>query len=295
MADEQLKMAAVVTDGYTAPLKAFQAQLASIANARHGQSVTRDWQGVASVIPRITNDIRTGLAPALSLIGVASMGVTGGLASIGLGIKNLAFSTNDMSIFSRQIGMTTTQLKEFKALGERFGMGWEQSQGALKSFAGNMDQLQKRWGDAYHKLRSMDLAELAECLVSAPNMQAAMEKARDALKAIDNPVRRREVAQLLFGTDQLATVFREATPAVIAEIKKLTSATNTEMEAAAEKFAGNWFKMEKSIERFTVNALGPAIEPLNNLIATLEKPVGAGIEKTLKGMERPCRSSRRMA
>ena len=272
MADEQLRLVASVTDQFSAPLRNLRNQLQQVGRGPSLKDMSKDWQGVSRDLGKVTNEIRTGLAPALSGIGLSSLGIGGAMSAAVLAVRNFAGTTRDLNMFSKSIGLSVDQLRELKAVGEHFGVGWDQAQGSLKTFAGNLDQIHRRWGAAYGQLRAMNLGSLAEELVSAPNMQSALDKALEGLKSIQNPVRRREVAELLFGSDQWATIASQITPAIRAQIKAMLGEIPAGSKEAADAFAMNMTKMGLSVERFRNEAIGPLLPEVNRLFDGLNRP-----------------------
>lgn len=285
MADEQLRLQASVVDGFSAPLRKLNALLSETGKHPAGRWLKSEWQGVATSFDKITTGLNTGLAPALSRIGVTSLGVTGAFAGIGVAIKQFAGQTQALSIFSREIGMSTKQLREMKAVGEHFGVGWDAAQGSLKQFAGNLDGLRRRWGETYGALRGMNLGSLAEDLAKAPNMQAAVDTALEGLKGIANPVYRRKVAELLFGSDQWATIASELTPRVRKEIQSMLSDLPKGSEEAAAGFNLGLTKIQLGIDELRNQAIGPLMKDVNEALNALNKPeVYAGIKREWDGL-----------
>ena len=280
MADEQLRLVASVTDQFTNPLRSLRSQLNSIAINPVGKAMAKDWTGVREGFGKITSEINTGLAPAISRLGIQSFGAGAAVASIGLAVKSFATSTRHLNLFSKSVGLGVTQLRELQAVGEHFGVSMDQTQGSLKAFAGNIDQIHRRWGNAYGQLRAMNLGELAEKLVSAPNMQSAIDTAIEGLKSIQNPVRRREVAELLFGSDQWATVAAELTPSLRKSIKDAVAAIPAESAAAADGFALNMTKIGLSLEKLKVESIGPLLPAVNDLMAAFNQPQTFAFIKT---------------
>lgn len=285
MADEQLRLVASVTDGFSAPLRRLNSLLNDTAKHPAGKWLKNEWGGVRESFDKITTGLNTGLVPALSRVGITSLGATGAVAGIGVAIKQFAGQTQALSIFSREIGLSVTQLREMKAVGEHFGVGWDAAQGSLKQFAGNLDGLRRRWGETYGALRSMNLGGLAEDLAGAPNMQAAVDKALEGLKGIANPVYRRKVAELLFGSDQWATIASELTPRVRKEIQSMLSDLPKGSEEAAQGFNLGLTKMQVGIDELRNHAIGPLLKDVNEALGAMNKPeVYAGIKREWDGL-----------
>lgn len=75
------------------------------------------------------------------------------VAGIGAAIKGFAGQTQSLSIFSREIGLSVKQLREMKAVGEHFGMGWDATQGSLKRFQDTFGNATARRAGLRHAAR----------------------------------------------------------------------------------------------------------------------------------------------
>lgn len=217
----------------------------------------------------------------LSLVGVGSLGIGTAFAGATMALKSFAFTTRDLGIFGRQLGMNIEQLKEVKALGDKFGVGWDTAQGSLKQFAKSMDDVKHHYGQAWGYLNDHNLGDLLKKMDAAPNMKAAFDVFLEGLKGVSNPVKRREIAEQILGTDQWATVAREMTPRLVADIRKNIPKTSPEEEEAANRFVENWTKMENAVEKFEKRVLGPALPGVTTLMDQLGKPVGTGLATTV--------------
>src|SRR5262249_30280687 len=124
MPDEQLRMQAVVTDGFTGPLRRLRNELQNV-RAPGVKATSGGWDAVKQKVGAVTSELRTGLAPVLVGIGATSLGVGGAIAALTLGVKNFAMGARDLNIFSREIGISVQGLRELRTLGEHFGQSWE--------------------------------------------------------------------------------------------------------------------------------------------------------------------------
>lgn len=269
MADDQLRMQAVITDGYTGPLAKLRNELRAIGGNASGRRMEKDWKAVEKSIGGVVGSLKTGLAPVLSGIGVASLGVGTAITGAILGLRGFANSTREMRLFSNEIGISTQRLREIKVLGEFFGLSWETAQSSLKTFSGNLDEMQRHWGQAYNQLRGMNLGGLAEELASAPNMAAALDRAMEGIRKIQNPVRRRQVAELLLGSDQWAVIAAEASPKVQKQIHEMLKALPQGSKEAADQFAVDMLKIQLHLENLKTQGFAPLLPEVDRLIKLL--------------------------
>ncbi len=279
MSDEQLRMRAVIDDGYSGPLAKLRNELRATgrSGAGTGRDMAKDWKSVQKSIEGVVGSMKLGLAPVMRGIGISSLGIGAAITGAIVGLRGFASSSRELGIFSRQIGISTDKLREMKLLGEHFGVSWESAQGNLKTFAGNLDELRRHWGEAYNQLRAMNLGGLAEDLAKAPDMATALDRALEGIKGIQNPVRRRQVAELLLGSDQWAVVAAETTPRIRNIIRGILKDMPKLDPAAAEDFATNMLKIEAALTKLRVEGFGPLLPEVNRLLDKLANPQGGWI------------------
>ncbi|HZW50757.1 MAG TPA: hypothetical protein VFF05_02770, partial [Rudaea sp.] len=208
--DDQLRMQAVVVDGFTGPLKNLRDSLRNAGQVKTGQAMEKDWKSVGERVHGVTREINTALAPALRGIGISSLGVGAAVGGIFLGLKSSAQAGRNLKFFADQLRMSVKDLRELIALGQHFDIPEQATESALKAFANNMVMLKRHWGETYNALRAMNLGNLAEDLINAPTLKDAFEKALEDLRKIPDPVYRRQIAQMLLGSDQWSIVAASA-------------------------------------------------------------------------------------
>jgi hypothetical protein len=218
---------------------------------------------------------------------MSSLGVTAGFAAIGNSLKNFAFATRDMSMFSKEVHMSAAQLRAWITLGERFGISADQMRGSLLQFSDVMEPLKRRWGDAYGQLRAMKLGDLAKDLVeNAPTIDAALKLIFDKLaKDVPAPEMRRRVLAILGLPVEWSGIIGELKGDVgraVEEIMREQAKIGPGADKAAKEFVGAWNKMSEALENFKINALTPLLEPVTKLFGELQKPVNDTIADTLR-------------
>ncbi|MCJ2114240.1 hypothetical protein MKK64_24020 [Methylobacterium sp. E-025] len=185
MADERLRLVAEVTDQFTGPLDKLQTALrrTGAAGTQTGKDLKKDFEGFHGVLGKTNSALQSMTAP-LSALGVAGLGASLSLTGIATALSGFSKGTQQLSILSKETGLAVNELRAFGALGERFGVSADTMQGGVKRFSDEMSQLRRRFGEAYSGLQAMNLGELVEKLVAAPNMKAALDSAMESFSNI---------------------------------------------------------------------------------------------------------------
>jgi hypothetical protein len=297
MGDDQLRMRAVVEDGFTAPLSDLRKQLRVIGSNSTASAVQKDWKGVGKSVTGVANSLRLGVAGGLRAVGLGSLaagvGVTNlaaGLAAVAVGVRKFGNSVNDMRRFSDQVGMTVNQVNQLKNLGDRFGISWEATQGSLKAFSDNLRQMRNHWGAAYNELRGMNLSNLAENVAKAPDMKSAVDRALEGIKKVQDPVLRRKVAEILLGSDQWAVVAAETTAKIRAQMDAAIPPITNKTAESAKKLTDDLWSLNSAMKNLKSKSLGPllrfyGVARIGGGVTIKEREIGAKIARDEKALE----------
>lgn len=293
MADERLRLVAEVTDHFTAPLGRMETALRRTGNAAKetaGQ-VKRDWEPLHGAIGKTTSVLQGMLTP-LTALGAGSLTAGLSLTTMATALRNFTTTTRDLSIMSKEVGLTVDQLRGLNRMGDEFGISAERMQGGVRTFAENMSQIRKRYGDAYGALQAMNMGELVEKLVSAPNMKAAMEAAAEEIGKLGDPIRGRKVAEVLLGLPEfraVASEFKDRFGKVWGETIADIGRIGPETEKAAKDFEKSIGKIGDAAERLKLRILGPMAKGISGLIEDADKNGlgGSAEEQAMKGLVNP--------
>jgi|GEM_PF-279683 len=275
MADDKLKIVATVEDQFTGPLSKLQKSLKQVGDetAKHGATWKKDW-GVAREEISKVRGVLGGFEPILSKIGFGGFGAALSVAGVVTALKGFSGSTRDLSQMARQIGLTANELRTLSELGGKAGVSAETMKGAINQFAGNMVDLRQRWGQAYGELKNMNLGKLAEDLVNAPNMEAAIERAMEGLRGVPDPQKRARVSMLLFGTPDIGIVASSLNGPIREAVAKLQAELGTldkSILEAAERFEQNLNRMHNRWENLKLKTLGPLLEGADKVLEGAEQ------------------------
>lgn len=281
MADFRAKVG--IDDQFTGPLAKMKGALGSVREAgqQAGAALRKDFEGAHGVLTRTTGALQQ-MTPVLSGLGVGSFAATAGIAGLGAALKSFTGNTAALERFSHETGISIDKLRAFGALGERFGVSTSTMQGAVQGIARNMYELRRRWGETYSGLQKMNLGDLAEQLVSAPNMEVALKRIMDKLGSIKDPEKRRRVAALL-GAEELASVAGEVGnkyEQTMADIARRLGRTTQQQINAAKQFEQSVSELRQNLDGLATQSLTPVIEKLNAFTTALQSPEA---NKVLKG------------
>ncbi|WP_407529437.1 hypothetical protein [Methylobacterium oryzisoli] len=274
MADDQLKLVASVEDRFTGPLRGLRTALGQVAASPAANTLKKDFEGAHGAITKTTTAIQ-GMAPALAAFGVGGFAAGAALSGITTAIRNFSGNTQQLSMLSRETGVAIDKLRAFGELGERFGVSTQAMQGSVLAFGETMRDLRRRWGETYTSLQAMNLGKLAEDLVNAPNMDAALKRAMEGLGNIPDPVVRRRVSRMLFGTDEpgrVAGMIGGDFEKVLADIQSKMGRTTQAQVDAAQKFEETLSGLRANMEGLRNSALTPLLRDLNRFVETLQSP-----------------------
>ncbi|GJD58355.1 phage tail tip lysozyme [Methylobacterium dankookense] len=293
MADERLRLVAEVTDQFTAPLGRMETALRRTGNAARetaGQ-LKKDWEPFQGVLGRTTAALQ-GITSPLAALGAGSLAAGLSITGMATALRNFTTSTRDLSIMSKEVGLTVDQLRGLNRMGDEFGISADRMQGGVRTFAENMSQIRKRYGDAYMALQGMNMNELIEKLVSAPNMKSAMEAAAEEIGKLGDPVRGRRVAETLLGLPEfraVASEFKDRFGRVWGETIADIGRIGPETEKAARDFEKSIGKIGDAAERLKLRILGPMAKGISGLIEDADKNGlgGSAEEQALKALVNP--------
>lgn len=273
---DDLRMRAVVEDGFTGPLASLRAQLRGVGGNSTAKSVAKDWKQVGDNVAGVANSLRFGVAGGLRAVGMGSLAAGVGIASVAAavggtvsGLRKLSGETRGLRMMSADLGLGVEQLRKMKIFTDHFGMSWDTATGSIKTFSGNLFELQRHYGAAFNELRGMNLAGLAEDLAKAPNMEAALNTALEGIKNIKNPVLQRRVAEILLGTDQWAVIARESYSKVQQEIAAMLKTLPAGSVEAADKFAEDMTRIGTRMENLRTQFLAPLLPPFERFVQLL--------------------------
>lgn len=269
MSDDQLRLVATITDQFTGPLAKLRKGIADVSTETktHVGGWRKDW-GIAREEVEKFRGVLGGVNPILSAIGMGGLGAAISLGGVVAAVRGFSASTRDLSLFAREVGLTANELRAFQALGQSFGISADRMNGAIGTFATNMDQLKHRTGALYRDLQGMGLGQLAEKLIDAPNMAEAFKRAVDGVSEIQNPQRRRDLAEKLLALPEFSAVaveLRGKLRETMEQISKDIGTLPKDMEEAAKEFEKHASQIWRWFENGKLQIGGPFLKGIVEL------------------------------
>lgn len=291
MADEALRLNAVVVDQFTKPLQNLKNQIAGVTQAPALASMRKDWGNLTKEITGGARALQSSFLPALSGINVASLGAAGAVTGIVAAMRKMSETAVSAGIFKRSIDITGEKLKEMTMLGQVLGQSSEQTRAGLQGLYRTIDQLKNRYGQAFQSMASMNLGKEAMALGAAKTMSEAIEIAISIIRKEPNKERQRDIARAM-GWEGLEVIANEASGKMLETVRKFARQTTGLSEQAAKEFNLNMLIMGKSAENLVNRSIAPMIPVVNELMAavapraeTLFTQLANDIPKIFKGLQ----------
>lgn len=291
MADEALRLNAVVVDQFTKPLQNLKNQLSNVTQAPALANMRKDWGNLTKEITGGARALQSSFLPALSGINVASLGVAGAITGMVAAMKGMSEGAVQGGIFRRSIDLTGQKFKEMKLLGEALGQSSEQTKAGLQGLYRTIDELRNTYGQSFQRLAGMRFGTQAMALGAAKSMTEAIDMAIAMIRAEPNKERQRDFARAI-GWEGLDVIAREGSEELLKIVREIAQKTSGLSEEAALKFNLNMLRMKVSAENLTQRALAPMIPVINQIMDAVEPKVETlftqlanDIPKVFKGLE----------
>ena len=205
--DEQLRLVAEVVDRFSGPLSNLRNQLNNVKSSPHMAAMKRDFTDIETGVGKAANQIRNSLGPALSALGVTSLGATIGIAGIGTAVAGMVTGAADIRRFAGEVGLSAEKLRELNALGQRFGIDPSQMQSGLRQLQGAAEDFRKH-GQLYTDTMARFPETLGKPLASSKTMGEFVDNALQGLLRIENKAVQAEIGTKLFGFNPVAGLKR---------------------------------------------------------------------------------------
>lgn len=238
---DALRMTAEVVDKFSGPLKNLQNMLRGIGAGTQTKQLKQEFDSLHASASKVGREVKDVISPALAGMGIASLTVGGALVGIGAALRAFSGNTAQLSLLSREVGLSAQKLREFGAVGSHFGLDEGAMQGASRAFAQNMRDMRTGASDTLAWLRAQGktgeqraiFQGFALDLKNTKSNEEALAKTLDFLEKIPDAVERGMVAQRLLGNSALGILGSENWRKVIAEARKDLGTLGPEAEKNA--------------------------------------------------------------
>ncbi len=277
MTDETLRMRAEIGDGFTAPLHSLRYQLRQVGLEATGRKVAGDWKDVEKSVASVNSGLKLNLVPTMRGLGAVSLGASAAIGGMLIGMRNIATDGRNLKFTADQLEISLRKLRELQNLGDYFDIPKDQMNGALKTLQDHLNQLVRNWGEAYNRLRGMNLGWIADDLTKAAKeggVGAAFEKLLEDIKKIPNPTYQREIARMLLGGDQFVPMARSITD----EIRRLVrdaSIIPPDFDKKSEQYIANLKQIEAQLKLMKVEMGTPLLGALSQVLSAIQEEVNA--------------------
>ena len=210
---ENLRLAAVIDDKFSAPLKKLQSGLKEVGGREHSARMTEQaaaFLKAHEASEKFGEGLKRILEPAMAATGLAAIGLGAGLTGVIETVGQTGKKLADLGRISAQIRMSSQQILEGQALFSKYGMSVDQSNAALRRFADSMHGVDLRQGDFYKALvgegGAVGQAEAERLRSLKGNLQAQYEELLRFFARIKDPITRAHYALIAMGDEAVAHV-----------------------------------------------------------------------------------------
>jgi hypothetical protein len=217
---DALRMSAEIVDKFSPTLKSLQRSLRSLSaetggfhkqaivqSKSHEEALSRLRREIGGVAERV----KTGLAPAMSTLGLGSLSAAAGVAALTKSLADFAGSARHLEFMSKQTQLTVNQLRIWEQEASRLETTAETLTGGFTEFNAQMEKMRRggpfigvrreieQLRSTLGVWRSGELAKLVQSLQGL-GREAQLEKILKFLDRIDNISQRRNLLKA-FGLD----------------------------------------------------------------------------------------------
>ncbi|WP_188612911.1 hypothetical protein, partial [Chelatococcus reniformis] len=296
MPDEQLRLPVQVVDQFSAPLRAFRQQLATIGPGPGVGKLKAELSEVTRVANELRAGIERGLQPALNAIGVTSLTVGGALAGIAATVRVFSGSTAELARFSAATGVAINAVRTWQEVGARLGIPAEQMRSALGSFSEQFRDLQKGYGQLFNwgMGQNSEIQALFTRMRQAKDAATAFGEAIEFMeKRIPNPAERRKFAEAVFGNGDFAILGARL---LGKPIKELMKEAERDLGKLPESAAKNALAFEEALDKMSaslrglrdavgsdlLNSLRPMIDQLREWVDLNQGEIKTGVVDSIR-------------
>ncbi len=308
MADEEATVAIRAIDRITAPIRRMNAAVDSMTRPlrrvqRMAERISREtgFSALAGSLRR-AGSAAAGLGRHLSGI-IGPLGALTGVASVA-GLTNLvgnfASGADELTKFSRQVGLSVEALQEYQFVAERQGVSQSAFNTSMIAFSKRMGELRAGTGGLYGLLKKVNPA-FAEQLKNTHSTEEAFGLLMHAMTSLEDPQKRSALAAAAFSRSgtvmtRIAEAGAEGIAELRAEARRLGLVFDEETGHKAESFMDSMANLQ-AVFTGLKNAIGgdllPHIQPLIDQFKTwllvnrelIAQKIGAIIQRVAEALQ----------
>jgi hypothetical protein len=287
-----LRLAAVVDDKFSAPLKLLQQQLTQVGGREHATRIKEQsdaFKRAHEEVAKFGAQLKGVLAPALDSAGLSMLGIGAGLGGMVVGLNNVSASLNTLRRLSASIRLSPQNILNDQALMAKWGMSADDSNAAIDRLAKNMQALSYRQGDFYKALvtegGAAGQAEAERLLALKGNLQAQFDEVVRFSNRIKSPIVRGYYDTVAFGNEAVAHAGDVSSAILEKQIADSEKGSEKVTAAALDAAA----KYEDAVNKFDhrmatlKNRIGGAVLPAATALIPSDEDGGPSWAKALAG------------
>lgn len=209
MADDQLRMQAVVVDKATGPLKEIQRSLRDIAKSGNFSSLRGEFEGLRRATELVGREIKSVMVPAFGALGLSSASVVASIIGITKALKGFSGGALDLHHLGRETLVATAQLRAFENAAERMRIAPEAAQQGIRTFTEHLTELKNMMPGLRDELAHVGAQGLSSDLTELAKQGRNFEAVKRGILGIQEVARKKGVgearflSQLLFGNPEM--------------------------------------------------------------------------------------------
>lgn len=259
MADEQLRMRAVVVDQSTGPLRNIARQL-NLMNEQRADKLRAQFDNVGKSLKNVSREV-VSTSQAMSGMTLIGVGVGAAITAAITKLRDFSKNTVVMKELSDLTNFSIKDINNFQRVMKRLDIEPQQAQAGLREFSKHLFEMKYRASEVRNFLAQHGAGGLAEQLTQlgkAGKSGEALKVTIDALERLakSDPHKAEMLAQALFGNADFFKLYR-----FNEELRKVGPAIDRDWEAS-KRFWDQWNDIEDTVSDVGVklaNALLPSV------------------------------------
>lgn len=284
---ESLRLAAVVEDKFSAPLKKLQDQLKGVGGREHAERMKEQAEAFKKAhenVEKLTESMKRGLEPVMSSLGIGALTLTTALGGITEKSLTVGESLNNLRRLGDTLQVPTQFIKDQEALFQHFGISAAQVDTDLTKAQAAFRDFKKGLGEFHNTLVDYDPNE-ARRMMGMDSLPAAVEEYERYLNSIRDPVKRARLSALFLGDDAegiIGTLTKKQYQKVVEETKEGSEKVTAAQLAAAERYEEESIKLQNRISSSWNKIASVTLDGLTNALQVSDKAVETLTEHTSK-------------
>lgn len=246
---DALRLEAEVVDKFSEPMKRLRTQLQVLGKEgkEHGRTLGEGFTHAERALAKTAGTVTNVLNPALSSIGVTTLGVTAALAGIQSAVRSFTTNASGLGQLGRDTGIAAQTLRDVQSILGKVGVDANASGSAIQNLTEKFRVARSGGGELMEFLRTQGKSaegrkyfnDLADSIMRSKDNGEALTRALEGMEGIQDPAGRRKYAEQVLGladAARLAEKHRGTIAEQLAKAGKEAGPLTQDMVASAEAY-----------------------------------------------------------